>query len=279
LKVKAYAKINLFLDILYKRNDNFHELDMIMQSISLHDTLYIKKVKEGIHIKCNDTRIPTDNRNIVYKVAQLFLEQFNIKSGVAITIKKRIPIESGLGGGSSDGAATLNALNKIFEINTDNKHLRKLAQKIGSDIPFCIEGGTKRAKGRGEIIINITPLLKTYIVLIKPNANISTPYAYSLYNHNIKNKNINKIIKAIELQNLNNIKQYLYNEFEEYILPINYEIRKAKELLNSYDNDGCLMTGSGSVVYALYKNPKQAKKIYNIVSKYYKKSFLCHSQN
>jgi len=116
-------------------------------------------------------------------------------------------------------------------------------------------------------------------VLIKPNANISTPYAYSLYNHNVKNKNINKLIRAIESQDFNNIKKQLYNEFEEYILPINYEIKKAKELLNSYDNEGCLMTGSGSVVYALYKNKKQAKKIYNIVSKNHKDSFLCHSQN
>lgn len=279
MKIKAYAKINLFLDILYKRKDNFHELDMIMQSISLYDTLNIKKVKEGIHIKCNDKSIPTDEKNIAYKAAQLFLEEFNIKSGINITIKKRIPVEGGLGGGSSDAAATLVALNKIFEIKVDNKHLRKLAQKIGSDIPFCIEGGTKRAKGRGEIIINIKPLTKTHIVLIKPNANISTPYAYSLYNHNVKNKNINKLIRAIESNGFNNIKKQLYNEFEEYILPINYEIKKAKELLSSYDNEGCLMTGSGSVVYALYKNKKQAKKIYNIVSKHYKDSFLCHSQN
>jgi 4-diphosphocytidyl-2-C-methyl-D-erythritol kinase len=252
---------------------------MVMQSIDLHDVIKIKKKKEGITLTCSNKLIPLDERNIVYKAAQLFLTTYNIKSGVSIHIKKNIPVEAGLAGGSTDGAATLVLLNDLFQINDSIKHLRHLSGKIGSDVPFCIEGGTKHVKGRGEILIDIDPLSLTYMVLIKPNANVSTKYAYSLYNHENKNRNIGKIIRAIKDQNNALIGSYLYNEFEEYILPINYEIRKAKEFLAAFNHSGCLMTGSGSAVYALFENQSEAKKAYIKTKKKYPNCFLCHSYN
>ncbi|MBN2851712.1 MAG: 4-(cytidine 5'-diphospho)-2-C-methyl-D-erythritol kinase [Clostridia bacterium] len=279
MKVKAYAKINLFLDILHKRQDGYHELDMIMQSVTLYDTLHIKKIKSGIIIKCNKPLIPLDQANTVYKAAELFLTEQQLNIGVSIRIDKKIPVEAGLAGGSTDAAATLVALNRMFETKLSEKQLRHMALKVGSDVPFCIEGGTKRAKGRGELLEKVSPLPKSYFVIIKPHASVSTKYAYSLFDRTKKNINIARIIKAIESKDISHIGKNLYNEFEDYIIPYNYEIRKAKEFLDSFDNEGCLMTGSGSAIYSLHSSLKQAKEVYTIAKKKYKDCFLCQSKN
>lgn len=279
MKVKAYAKINLFLDILHKRQDGYHELDMIMQTVSLHDVLHIKKTKKGISLKCNNPMIPVDQTNTVYKAAELFINQNHLDSGVSIKIDKRIPSEAGLAGGSTDAAATLVALNQLFETKLSEKQLRHMALLIGSDVPFCIEGGTKRAKGRGEMLEKIPMLPKTYIVIIKPHANVSTKYAYSLFDNKKKNINIARMVKAIESQDIRTIGKNLYNEFEDYILPLNYEIRKAKEYLCSFKNDGCMMTGSGAAIYSLHSSQAQAKEVYKKAKKIYRDCFLCQSKN
>lgn len=277
MKKKAYAKINLFLDILFKREDNYHELNMVMQSISLHDVIKIKKSKQGIKISCTDKSIPLDKRNIVYKAVEIFKEYTHIKYGVKIVIKKNIPTEAGLAGGSTDAATTLILLNNIFKTKLSISKLEKMALEIGSDVPFCISGGIKKVQGKGEILKRIKNLPRTFFVLVKPSINISTKEAYSLFDKNVKKRNIESILKVIELENIEMISNQLYNEFEEYLFPRNSQLVKLKNDINDTGALGCLMTGSGSVVYGVYKNRSNAKMAYSQLNRKYNNCFICHN--
>lgn len=279
MKIKAYAKVNLFLDILYKRQDGFHELDMIMQTISLHDDIKLSKQPRGITITCQDSTIPTDEKNITYQSALVFLEKTKIQQGVVIDILKRIPVEAGLGGGSSDGATVLIGLNNLFKTNLSTEQLLDMAITIGSDVPFFIKGGTKRVKGRGEILSPIYALPKTYFVIIKPKINSSTKSAYSLFDQNKININMSHILYGLRNHQINEVGKHLYNEFEEYLFPLYPIIKQTKDFLSQYDSIGCLMSGSGSSVFAMFEHKNQATFVYEQALSKYDNCILCHSHN
>ena len=178
MKVKAYGKVNLSLDIVGKREDGYHFLEMIMQTIDLYDVVNVVKIPSGIEIRCNKNYVPTDRRNIAYRAAELFLETFKIKSGVRIEIEKNIPVAAGLAGGSTDGAAVIKAMNDLFKTNASKEKLSEIGVVIGADIPFCIYGGTALIKGIGEDITPLKSFENHILVLVKPNFGVSTKEVY-----------------------------------------------------------------------------------------------------
>ena len=182
MKIKAYAKINISLDVVGKRKeDGYHLLRMIMQNIDLYDEIYVEKRKEGITIDCNKNYVPTDSRNLAYKAAMLFKEKYNIKEGVYINIIKNIPVSAGLAGGSTDGAAVLKLMNKLFEINASDEELMEMGLSLGADIPYCIKGGTALCEGVGEKITPLKPFKDKILVLVKPSFGVSTKEVYKAF--------------------------------------------------------------------------------------------------
>jgi 4-diphosphocytidyl-2-C-methyl-D-erythritol kinase len=251
IKLRANAKINLFLNVINKRKDGYHNIKTIFQEISLFDEIYIEEIKNGIKIICDSAGIPTDKRNLVYKAADLIKKHSNIKKGVLIKIKKRIPIGAGLGGGSSDASAVLKGLNKLWHLNLSKKELIEIGKRIGADVPFFIEGGRCMAVGIGEILKSIPVKKNEWYVIVKPDFEISTKYVYSQLTKPGKNCKIT---------------QY-YNKLEEVVVPLYPEIKEIKEKLLKYGAKISLMSGSGSCVFGIVNRQNTGKKIKNILKK------------
>lgn len=277
IKVLAPAKINLGLEILDKRLDGYHNVDMVMQSVSLYDALNISVSKSGlVHIKSNVDFGCRLEDNIMYKATECFFEFTGIKNpGINIEIQKNIPSCAGLAGGSSDGAAVIMALNQMFRVNLSQNEMMKIGEEVGSDVPFCIIGGAARAKGRGTDLESIKSLAKYYLVISKPNINISTRLAYEK-SENVKEKNtlaIDRLAFALQNGELSEVCANLFNRFEDVV--DNPEISSLKEKMISLGAKGALMTGSGSAVFGIFEDYDLAKSCYGFISKDYKQSFLC----
>lgn len=277
IKVLAPAKINLGLEILNKRSDGYHNVDMIMQSVSLYDVLDISISGDlSIGIKSNIDFGCALEDNIMYKAAERFFEFTGIKNpGIGIKIQKNIPSCAGLAGGSSDGAAVIVALNHMFKTDLSLKDLMIIGEKVGSDVPFCIMGGTARARGRGTDLATIKSLAKYYLVITKPDINISTKSAYEKA-ENIKEKNIdsiNKLEAALIDGKTIDVCNSLFNRFED--LAENPEIFSLKEKIIKLGAKGALMTGSGSAVFGIFEDYDLAGSCYEFISKNYEQSFLC----
>lgn len=280
--VKANAKINLFLDILSKNIDGYHNVDMIMQSISLQDTIDIRTTLDRKITLQSEYCFDVKNEdNTVCKAANLFFQRFNIENpGIVITIQKRIPVYAGLAGGSADAAATLIGLKELF-LNTNESHesLLEVASKIGSDVPFCVIGGTQIATGTGVKLSSIEKLPNCYIVLVKPEISVSTGYAYTesdKFGPRGSGK-IKNMISSIKCQSLIKICSQLYNRFEEVLdLP---EINKIKYQMISNGALGAAMSGSGPTVYGIFESKPKAEKCRDVFLKKYSQTFLCVPEN
>ncbi|MBR3604480.1 MAG: 4-(cytidine 5'-diphospho)-2-C-methyl-D-erythritol kinase [Candidatus Gastranaerophilales bacterium] len=262
MKYFAPAKINLSLDVIKKREDGYHELKMIMQTISLYDELDIEK-NDIILLECNKKNIPVDKRNLVWKAAEEFFKYTKIKGGCKIYINKVIPDGAGLGGGSSDAATVLMVLNKIYETNLTKQELINIGVKIGADVPFFIIGGTCLAEGIGEKLTKIENKTNPYILVYKPDFSISTKWVYE--NLNLNNKpyyNIDEIVDDLS----NNNKAFatkIFNYLEDVSIKKFNEIEHIKSLLKTNGADGVLMSGSGSSVFGIFFNENLAKKAFN----------------
>ena len=259
--VNAYAKINLMLDINYKRPDNYHDLFMIMQSVGIYDTVTVEKIKgRNIEITCNIDDIPLDERNIAHKAATAFFKANKIRStGIHIDIIKRIPHAAGLAGGSADGAAVLVALNKLYETGLTDDELCDIGVKIGADVPFCIKGGTLLAQGIGEVLSKVKPLRKCFIVLAKPDVSVNTGKAYSQFDEFGKTHTPNQLemLKAIQSRDLYEICSRLENVFEQFI---EVESRvQIKEIMRANGALGACMSGSGPTVYGIFLDEVSAE--------------------
>lgn len=255
MKIKAYAKINLGLQVIGKRDDGYHELDMVMAPIDLHDLIYVDKIKEGIIIESNNPTMPTNEKNIAYRAAKLMIERFNIKSGVKIQIFKHIPTQAGLAGGSADGAAVFIAMNKLFNLGLTKNELAILGSEIGSDIPFCIQGCVSRVTGVGESIRKINNNINCKILLIKPKKGVSTKKAFtSIAASNFDISYIDDIEAAIVTGDYALLKKSLYNDLESTSTQFVPEIMDIKNQLLDIGFDACLMSGSGSTVFAITKD-------------------------
>lgn len=261
VEVKAYAKINLLLDIVATRTDGYHDLFMVMQSVGIYDTITVETVKNSkdITISCNIDDIPLDSHNIAHKAAIAFFDATGIRNkGVHIDIVKRIPHAAGLAGGSADGAGVIVALNKIFGCELSDKELCKIGVKVGADLPFCITGGTKLSQGIGDVLNKLKPLRKCHIVLAKPDFGVNTGYAYSQFDEFGKTHTPDKLgmLYAMQSRDLRSICDKMENVFEQFIqVPNRIEI---KEIMRRNNSIGVCMSGSGPTVFGIFDSREDA---------------------
>lgn len=261
--LKGRAKINLTLDVVGKRENGYHDLEMIMQTINLYDTIFIRKTKvPGVRLTSNYSWLPTNEKNIAYRAATLFFEESGIKGGVAIEITKRIPVAAGLAGGSTDAAATLVGLNKLYGTHFSKEKLMEMGLKLGADVPFCIARGTMLAEGIGEVLTKLPPMPHTYLVLVKPPVSASTANVYKNLNlNNIKvHPKTSVVIQALEQGNMLEVAENMANVLEEVTIPMYPEIEDVKRLLIKYGAKGAMMSGSGSAVFGLFSSKEAAQK-------------------
>ncbi|HRX42419.1 MAG TPA: 4-(cytidine 5'-diphospho)-2-C-methyl-D-erythritol kinase [Clostridia bacterium] len=268
---KAYAKLNIGLDIIGKMSDGYHSIDTIMQTIELHDLVTADRIPSGILINCSKPDIPTDSRNTVYRAAEVFFAKSVLNTdmtGVRFHIEKNIPVQAGLGGGSSDAAAALRALNSLFCTGYGTDELIELASKVGSDVPFLIEGGTMRARGRGEQLEKMKDFKGISTVIVMPGESVSTPMAYSLFSgcKNPRHPDMDSLVQAIENMNVPFPDTQDMNTFESLIFPLKPLIEKAKHAILETNPFFCTMTGSGSAVYGFYRSEEDATKAYEVLS-------------
>lgn len=277
MKIKAYAKINISLDIVGKReSDGYHLLKMIMQNIDLYDEISIEKQKEDITISCNKSYVPTDSRNLAYKAASLFKNTYNIEDGVHIDIVKNIPVSAGLAGGSTDAAAVLKLMNKMFNVNASNEELMELGLKLGADIPYCINGGTALCEGIGEKITPLPHFKDKILVLVKPSFGVSTKEVYKAFNLNkvrIHPKTEN-LIEAMEQDNLYYVANNMKNLLENVTLRKHNILIKIKEDMNKYGAVGSMMSGSGPSVFAFFDDMLKAQRCYEKMKESHREVFL-----
>ncbi len=262
MKVKAYAKINLLLDIVSKRTDGYHDLFMIMQSVGIYDTVTVTLNRsKRITVLCDTEGVPTDKTNIVCKAAREFFKQTGIKNtGLKIIIDKRIPHAAGLAGGSADGAAVLVALNRLTGANLSNDELCEIGVKIGADIPFCIKGGTLLAQGVGDVLNKVKALRKCYILLAKPDYAVNTASAYRQFDECGKAHTPDKLsmLYAMQSRDLREIAQRMENVFEQFIqVPNKVDI---KDVMRQNGALGVCMSGSGPTVFGIFEDKSSAKK-------------------
>ena len=267
ISLKAYAKVNLSLDILARREDGYHELCMIMQSIGIYDKVNLTKLRQkDIKISSNIKNLCLPENNIVYKAAKLLYERFDIKEGLHINLYKYIPMGAGMAGGSTDAAAVLRGMNELYNLRLSKEELMKIGLEIGADVPFCICGGTMLAKGIGEELSGLKSMPDAHLVLVKPKFSISTKEAYSLVELSKLTDNdrpdTDKILSYINEGNLKKIAENMKNVFEMYIGKKYPLIEKIKRELINQGALGAVMTGSGSVVFGVFKDPILAKKCY-----------------
>ncbi len=265
VKLKAYAKINLGLDVIKKREDGYHEVRMIMQTIGLYDKISINTTNHpSIKVKTNLHYLPTDKNNLVYKAAALMKETFQIKAGVYIHLEKRIPVAAGMAGGSADAATTLYGMNRLFHLNLKTEELLKLAVQIGADVPYCILRGTALSEGIGEILTPLPPFPACYVLIVKPNINVSTKFVYeNLHLDTVTNHpDIDGIMKHIKEQDLYGASK-LFGNVLETVTEKEYHIITDKK--NKMLENGAivsLMSGSGPTVFGLFDNVKTAEKAF-----------------
>lgn len=276
MRIKAYAKVNISLDIVGKREDGYHLLEMIMQSIDLYDEIIIEKQKEEITIKCNKPYVPTDERNLAYKAAKLFIEKYNIESGVNINIKKNIPVCAGLAGGSTDGAAVLKVLNSLFNINAPDEELMELGLKLGADVPYCIKGGTALCEGIGEKVTELKGFKDKIIVLVKPPFGVSTKSVYQEFNlEKAKNHpNTDLIIEAISNDDLRVVCNNMKNLLENVTLKKHKILISIKEEMRYNGAMGTMMSGSGPTVFAFFDDMLKAQRCFEKMKEKYSDVFI-----
>lgn len=276
MKGKAYAKINISLDVIGKREDGYHLLSMIMQNIELYDEIEVEKIESGIVITCNKSFIPTDERNLAYKAAKLFLETYNIESGVSIDIVKNIPVAAGLAGGSADCATVLKMLNDMFDINASEEELMNLGATLGADVPYCIKGGTALCEGIGEKITPIKSFKNKIVLLVKPPFGVSTKDVYKAFDLNkVKiHPDTKNLIKKIEDDDLNYVALNMKNLLENVTIRKHKVLYKLKEHLVKNGAVGSMMSGSGPTVFAFFDDMQVALKCYNELKEKYTDVFL-----
>lgn len=254
---KAPAKINLSLDVLRKREDGYHELKMIMQTVSLYDEINVEK-SDTISIECNKDHIPLNNKNLAWKAAESFFNYTSINSGCKIKLIKNIPDGAGLGGGSSDAATVLLALNEIYKTNLSNDELINIAVKIGADVPFFILKGTCLAEGIGEKLTKIENNTNPYVLIHKPSFSISTKWAYENLKLDDKNNyNVDKIVENLKEKNYNF--KDIFNYLEDVSVSEYPQINDIKNKMKNYGATASLMSGSGSSVFGIFNDKNDAE--------------------
>lgn len=265
ISLKALAKINLGLDVVRRREDGYHEVRMIMQTIHLYDRLDIKRTKEsGIQIQTNLSFLPVNENNLIYKAAKLLMDEFSITDGVSVKLDKRIPVAAGMAGGSTDAAAMLFGMNRLFSLGLTKRQLMERGVQIGADVPYCIMRGTALAEGIGEELSPLAPMVKCPVLIAKPSISVSTKFVYQ----NLKlddttvHPDIDLLIEDIRAKNLYDIAAHMGNVLETVTIPNYPVIDEIKKHMLSNGAVGAMMSGSGPTVFGLFDDEDTAKKAY-----------------
>ena len=265
ISLKALAKINLGLDVLGKREDGYHEVRMVMQTIHLYDRVEIKKTRSPhIHVETNLYYLPVNEDNLVYRAAKLMKDEFQIKEGVRIVLQKFIPVAAGLAGGSSDAAAVLVGMNRIFNLGLKQNKLMELGLKIGADVPFCIMRGTALAEGIGEKLTALPPMPKCPVLIAKPAISVSTKAVYEglkLYD-GMEHPDIDGVMEGIKQKDLKGVASHMGNILETVTIPMYPVIEDIKKLMLENGALNAMMSGSGPTVFGLFPNEKEIRRAY-----------------
>lgn len=281
IKLKSRAKINLSIDVLGKREDGYHLVEMIMQTIDLYDIVKIKKIDtNNIVIKSNSEDIPLNENNIVYKAVNLLRNQFDINEGVEVFIEKNIPIAAGMAGGSTNAAAVLVGLNKLWKLDLSEEELQKIGFKLGADVPFCISGKAALAQGVGEELTYIKGLPRDIFILVcKPNLFVSTKEVYEgLDLNNIESRPDNKyLIDCLNSENIKSLASNMVNVLESVTSKKHKEIKEIEDVMINNNAIGSMMSGSGPTVFGLYKNEEDALKGKSELLKKYHQVYVVNS--
>lgn len=278
---KAAAKINLAIDVLRKRPDGYHDVSMIMQSVALYDTITVRALKGEIRVTSNNDNIPSDKTNIAYKAAEYLKIKYNVKEGVLINIEKTIPVAAGLAGGSADAALTLRLLNKAWNLKLSKSELLDAGKKLGSDVPFCLQGGTALAEGLGDKLTPLSGIPDCFILLAKPTISISTKEVYEgLVLEEFKERpDIKGMIKCIDQEDLEGIAGNMRNVLETVTIKKCPQIIELKEKLLEYGALGSMMSGSGPTVFGIFKDSASAYNAYDHIKEMVNEIFLVKTIN
>ena len=263
MKLKAFAKINLGLDVIGRREDGYHQVRMIMQTIRMFDQLEIEKSSTpGIRLSVNLPYVPTDSGNLVYRAASLLMEEFSIQEGVDIRLNKFIPVAAGMAGGSSDAAAALVGVNRLFGLALSRKELMERGLRLGADVPYCVMRGTALAEGIGEKLTRLPALPSCYILIGKPGISVSTKYVYTNLKLDARTEHpdIDGIIEALENQDLGGVTGKMGNVLESVTIPRYPVIEKIKDLMKAEGALNALMSGSGPTVFGIFDDRKTAER-------------------
>jgi 4-diphosphocytidyl-2-C-methyl-D-erythritol kinase len=277
VRVNAYAKINLFLEITERRKDGYHILSTIFQTISLADAITFRP-SESLRLTCSDPSLPTDERNLALSAALRWRQRLNEQKGALIHLKKNIPQGAGLGGGSSDAAAVLATLTTWWRRSPSATLLHRTALNLGADVPFFLKGGTCAAGGIGDRLHPLPPLPKTWLVLVYPGFGISTREAYAKVRVPLTGKrSIHKMTPLLSRPHPSAWVGQLFNRFEEFVFPDHPELPKLKQELLDVGAIGALMSGSGSSVFGVVESAAQGRKVLATIHKKYTQSWLAHT--
>lgn len=270
VQLKALAKINLGLDVLRRREDGYHEVKMIMQTIGLYDELELRKVKQpGIQVKTNLYYLPTNESNLVYKAAKLLMDEFGIDEGISINLQKKIPVAAGMAGGSSDAAAVLWGVNQMYGLGLSRKDLMERGVKLGADVPYCVLRGTALAEGIGEKLSILPSMPKCYILIAKPGISVSTKFVYeNLHANDLRpeqHPDVDAMIEAMKQKNLALLASRMGNVLETVTVPAYPVIDEIKKCMVENGALGSMMSGSGPTVFGIFDSQAKARKAYREV--------------
>lgn len=263
ITLKARAKVNIGLDITGVLDNGYHLVDMIMQTLQMHDEVTIRKRKQpGIEIRSNLRYLPVNENNIVYQAAKMMIDEFQIKDGLRFDIKKEIPVAAGMAGGSADAASTLIGINRMYQLSLSTEELCMRGLKLGADVPYCIHGGTMHATGIGEQLERITAMPDCFVVVVKPKASASTKVVYQKFDEleQVSHPNMAHLLMQMEEKNLRGIADTMGNVLEQVTIPMIPEIAVIKEVLLKNGALNAMMSGSGPTVFGLYTDRMLAEK-------------------
>ncbi len=268
LELKALAKINLGLDVLGRKENGYHNVKMVMQTIYLYDDVLLEKTKEsGIRLETNLPYLPVDANNIAYKAADLLRNEFSLKEGVSIRLKKRIPVSAGMAGGSTNAAAVLFGMNRMFSLGLSEKELMDRGVTLGADVPYCVMRGTVLAEGIGEILTPLSPMPKCYVLIAKPGISVSTKIVYEKFDAltKVDHPDIDGLIRGLDEADIQKVADNMGNVLEGVTIGDYPVIEKIKGVMKQEGALNAMMSGSGPTVFGIFSERKYAKQAYNVI--------------
>lgn len=268
LELKALAKINLGLDVLGRRENGYHDVKMVMQTIHLYDEVILEKTKEpGIHLETNLSYLPVDENNIAYKAAKMLQEEFEIPEGIRIQLKKYIPVAAGMAGGSTNAAAVLFGMNRMYHLGLTEQQLKDRGVKLGADVPYCIMRGTVLAEGIGEILTPLPPMPRCYVLIAKPGISVSTKTVYEKFDalQDVEHPDIDRLMLGLEQGDLGKVASSMGNVLEDVTIGLYPVIEKIKQVMKQEGALNAMMSGSGPTVFGIFEERKTAKRAYNMI--------------